>query len=993
MNPSLLVLLLILLYVVLILGLPNHEPHVEVERMSMRNDFREIGKWVNKNTDHEVVVAIKPQNLDTLSELVHEMSTPGSLNYQQWMTYDEVGALTTNMEGYRSVQAWLEANGMNITYTSKRFEYLKATAPLVKWEEVLNTEFYEFRSQSQSRPLHGHPHMEASPSPHAFSDSPKAVASVPRARAYSVPARLRGHIHALFNVCHLPPAVRQFGRLERIYRSDSGSDPYTADPKSEMTDSRAAADSHHRRTTSTGDSTVQFLRDLYNISVFPDAGLTNVSQSVFQTSREGFDASDLAAFQLHFGLDKRQPIVVDETGRNVVAGIECSIAAENCIEGNLDTQYMMGLAPNTTTYFWYVGGSAQDVFVDYALAIADAENPPSVNSISWGAHEQAMQPTTMDSFNLAALQLAAMGVSVLVASGDDGVSNFLCSCNEDSSSYFSLWSGEVSWQGQGYFPSFPATSPYVTAVGGTMGPNNGVGEVACASEGGGVITTGGGFSTYYSAPAWQSDALSAFFADSTQPPPAAGFNHNGRGYPDVSLIATRYPVMLEGALYNLYGTSASSPALGAFLSQINAKRELNGLPTVGWINPTLYSHGSLARTDANVQSQFNDITEGGNHCCSGSSSSATCCAAGFESVPGWDPVTGWGSIDYSALETLLGVEPGAVTPTPTTDATPATTPTQYPTPLPTQLGYFVSVFTRNKAACSHYEEYNDGFLPGATQTVQFHQLELGQQGLFQMEGNIVGRCIFVSGKEGAPGYWVMNVLNRRNIFMYLRQYRFDEDNRCSGIREPTLSIALSTGYASCMDIGDGLYTVSMLLLTVTPWDDPTLPAAVMRWEYIDATACDTDDFGIASFFWMATGVCQGLSRFECDANSVVGPASVNNDAYVRTDYSLQSYLEPDCSGNPSESYHYAFSCVSIPPSSGGNDPTYYYYDEEEALLADTVMSSTYCRMKKPVDAEKDSSSLVLILGAVGGGVALVMIGFYVGHVRAKSAIISPVVAV
>ena len=44
--------------------------------------------------------------------------------------------------------------------------------------------------------------------------------------------------------------------------------------------------------------------------------------------------------------------------------------------------------------------------------------------------------------------------------------------------------------GKGYFPSFPATSPYVTAVGATMGPESGDPEIACQSQLGGVITTG-----------------------------------------------------------------------------------------------------------------------------------------------------------------------------------------------------------------------------------------------------------------------------------------------------------------------------------------------------------------------------------------------------------------------------------------------------------------------------------------------------------------------
>jgi len=104
------------------------------------------------------------------------------------------------------------------------------------------------------------------------------------------------------------------------------------------------------------------------------------------------------------------------------------------------------------------------------------------------------------------MKLGVQGVTILVSSGDDGAtamsSTGECYCNYNCGSgvYNTYWTG-TSWSGYGYFPSFPATSPYVTAVGGTMGPNSGGTEIACQSNNaGGVITTGGGFSTYFETP-------------------------------------------------------------------------------------------------------------------------------------------------------------------------------------------------------------------------------------------------------------------------------------------------------------------------------------------------------------------------------------------------------------------------------------------------------------------------------------------------------------
>jgi len=86
----------------------------------------------------------------------------------------------------------------------------------------------------------------------------------------------------------------------------------------------------------------------------------------------------------------------------------------------------------------------------------------------------------MDAFNNAAMILSLRGVTIVVSSGE-GVSSFNCLCNENSDSSQSRWTG-TAWSGNGYFPSFPASSPYVTSVGATMGPEKGSREVGCQSN-------------------------------------------------------------------------------------------------------------------------------------------------------------------------------------------------------------------------------------------------------------------------------------------------------------------------------------------------------------------------------------------------------------------------------------------------------------------------------------------------------------------------------
>ena len=91
-----------------------------------------------------------------------------------------------------------------------------------------------------------------------------------------------------------------------------------------------------------------------------------------------------------------------------------------------------------------------------------------------------------------------MGTTILAASGDDGVIGY--------------GNGNC-----GYYPMFPASSPYVTAVGGMVGPESGNPEIACkftsqTSPSSIGITTGGGFSNYYAAPAFQQPFIQSYFA-------------------------------------------------------------------------------------------------------------------------------------------------------------------------------------------------------------------------------------------------------------------------------------------------------------------------------------------------------------------------------------------------------------------------------------------------------------------------------------------------
>ena len=114
-------------------------------------------------------------------------------------------------------------------------------------------------------------------------------------------------------------------------------------------------------------------------------------------------------------------------------------------------------------------------------------------------------------------KLSVRGASLLCASGDQGVM------------------GRSGYENKVFHPDFPASSPYITSVGGTdFVTKTTIGDEMAWVDG------GGGFSNHFEIPSFQASAVAAFKNASAQKgllPPAAMYNNTGRGYPDVSALA------------------------------------------------------------------------------------------------------------------------------------------------------------------------------------------------------------------------------------------------------------------------------------------------------------------------------------------------------------------------------------------------------------------------------------------------------------------------
>ena len=196
-------------------------------------------------------------------------------------------------------------------------------------------------------------------------------------------------------------------------------------------------------------------------------------------------------------------------------------------------------------------------------------SPPLVHSVSYG-NDEAQQTSTefMLEANTAFMKLGAMGISVLFASGDQGV---------------------LGREGKAakYHPDFPAASPYITAVGGTDFATKGViGAEKAWTQG------GGGFSNTFAIPAYQKDAVAAYLsAAGSSLPAAAKWNATGRAYPDVAALggqANAYCIRAGSMFAGVAGTSASCPVVAAVIAKLNELRLAKGGKALGFLNPWIY---------------------------------------------------------------------------------------------------------------------------------------------------------------------------------------------------------------------------------------------------------------------------------------------------------------------------------------------------------------------------------------------------------------------
>jgi kumamolisin len=298
---------------------------------------------------------------------------------------------------------------------------------------------------------------------------------------------------------------------------------------------------------------------------------------------------------------------------------------DESVEVMMDIEIVAALCPAAAISV-YFAHFTQKGWIDLLNSVMKAQPVPVALSISWGLAEDApdWSGSAVQEINQRLQAAAMLGITVCVAAGDDG-------------------SGDQMQDGHAHV-NFPASSPFVLAVGGTMLDGIPPGEVvwweAPGDRAGHGGSTGGGVSTIFPRPAWQTVQVASLNAGSI----------DGRVIPDIAALAgpPYYDLIFQGQDSPNGGTSAATPLWAALLARIAAG--LSAGKQRRFLTPLLYAAAQNGQPVG--QGGCNDITSGDNHNDPGNNNSPPG-VQGYTAGPGYDAVSGWGTPIGNQLQQLL----------------------------------------------------------------------------------------------------------------------------------------------------------------------------------------------------------------------------------------------------------------------------------------------------------------------------------------------------
>jgi subtilase family serine protease len=510
---------------------------------------------------------------EALDQLLDAQHNPESPSYHQWLTPEQYGEhFGVSEADAAQVVGWLQSHGMEVEEVTagRRSIVFSGTAGQV--ESAFHTQIHTYKIGDE---VH------------------RANASDPE-----IPAAFAGVVGGVVSLHDFRSAPMHNGARLPIPQFTNGGSYYLA-----------PADF----------ATIYDLGPLYQQSI------NGSGQSVAIVARSNINLADVRQFRSSFGLPANDPQII------VNGGDPGTSNSGEETEADLDVEWSGAVARNAAIKFVVSKSTNSNDGTYLSAQYIVSHNLAPVMSMSFGLCEAALGSSGNNFINSLWQQAAAQGITVFVSAGDNGAAG----CDSASASR--------ATQGRGV--NGLCSTPYSVCVGGTelndasnpslyWSRTNAAGTQSSAvsyipevawneSRAGGLWATGGGVSSIYAKPFWQT---------------GTGVPADGkRDVPDVSLTSAGhdgYLIYQNGGLYVVGGTSAAAPSFAgamALVVQNSASRQGNA-------NTSFYSLATKQR--AGGAAVFHDITNGNN---------SVPGQTGFNAVAGYDQATGLGSIDAYVL--------------------------------------------------------------------------------------------------------------------------------------------------------------------------------------------------------------------------------------------------------------------------------------------------------------------------------------------------------
>jgi tripeptidyl-peptidase-1 len=527
-------------------------------------ELSKVQRKVNLQETIDMSIALKRKNVDLLEKILLEVSDPTSPKYGEHLNDAQMRELISpGTDAVEAVKAWLARHGITNVEVAKHEDGLKFKATRAQISSLLNVQWATYDNTASKQ---------------------TAVRALDTTQ---IPDHLSGVIEMVAGHRGWPIPVKAKAESNKRAAAETVAAPFGMS---------VTPDLIYKQYNATGAAPAT------------PSGKTNL-QSFAQFQGQFVEQSDLSQF-----CSKYLP---NNQGSCEIAKYAGNKNGNNAgVESSLDSEYIIATSKGATTWVYTYNGDdfcsdliswAQDVFA----GASDAH--PNVVSISYGSQHLPMycESSGASRLNADTMKMGAMGISVMLASGDEG-------------------SGQFSRQGWNFnylSPSYPAELPYVTSVGSTTFESGNSGTERAASF------SGGGFSWNFDAPSYQKAAIQNFLSTSSKLPKGK-YNATGRACPDVSFLGEQFNVITSGQNEMVAGTSCSAPSFSGFVTLLNNVRLENG-KTLGFLNPLMYQ---------NPQG-FTDITSGTNDMNHDS--------YGWYAQEGWDPVTGLGTPNFGKLVDIV----------------------------------------------------------------------------------------------------------------------------------------------------------------------------------------------------------------------------------------------------------------------------------------------------------------------------------------------------